>query len=314
MSLRKMSLLFVMFGIASLLLTPVRGEGKKRLIYEKDLVPIFQKSCTKCHGAKKSKGGLRLDNAKEFKTGGNNGAVAVSGDPEHSALYTLIVLPANDEDVMPAKGDVLTKKQTDLIATWIRQGGYFEDGTSLKDVAKDFEKKVDKRVSVLDKLSLDVKVPDASLIKSFKAMGVEIKSLSKNGRLLAIDFGQINKSAKITSADLSKLARFSDQLISLDLAGLKLADKDLSFLSKLKRLKHLHLANSDANDAALKHIKTLSELQTLNLYNTKVTDAGLTYLTGLKKLKNLYLWKSKATSKGAAKLKTTLKNLKISLG
>src|SRR5262245_7008463 len=35
--------------------------GKKGVTYDKDIRPIFEKSCFKCHGPEKQKGKLRLD-------------------------------------------------------------------------------------------------------------------------------------------------------------------------------------------------------------------------------------------------------------
>ena len=44
--------------------------------------------------------------------------------PSKSPLYTR-VLPADDDDRMPPKGDPLTAKQQDLIRQWIGQGADF---------------------------------------------------------------------------------------------------------------------------------------------------------------------------------------------
>ena len=41
--------------------------------YEKDIKPLFERSCFKCHGAEKQKGKLRLDSLEATLKGGSNG-------------------------------------------------------------------------------------------------------------------------------------------------------------------------------------------------------------------------------------------------
>src|SRR5919108_5711949 len=99
---------------------PVRGEGK--VDFAKDIHPILQQSCVKCHGPEKQKGKLRLDSKEAAFKGGKEGAVIVAGDAAKSELYRRITLPEGDDDIMPNEGDPLTKAQTDLFREWINQG------------------------------------------------------------------------------------------------------------------------------------------------------------------------------------------------
>src|SRR5262245_13536437 len=52
----------------------------KNVTYAKDIKPIFEKSCTKCHGAEKQKGKLRLDSLEAALKGGEDGKVVLPGD------------------------------------------------------------------------------------------------------------------------------------------------------------------------------------------------------------------------------------------
>src|SRR5262247_3597983 len=47
--------------------------------YAKDVKPIFEKSCIKCHGAEKQKGKLRLDTVAAVLKGGEDGQVIQPG-------------------------------------------------------------------------------------------------------------------------------------------------------------------------------------------------------------------------------------------
>src|ERR1043166_5691640 len=46
---------------------------KKGVTYDKDIKPIFEKSCFKCHGPDKQKSKLRLDSLAAVVKGGENG-------------------------------------------------------------------------------------------------------------------------------------------------------------------------------------------------------------------------------------------------
>lgn len=81
--------------------------------------PILKESCYSCHGEKKQKGGLRLDSLDAIRKGGKKGPVVKPGDSAESSLFQRISLPADDEDIMPAKGDHLSADKIAAIGKWI---------------------------------------------------------------------------------------------------------------------------------------------------------------------------------------------------
>ena len=97
--------------------------AKKDLTYAKDIKPLFEKSCFKCHGTEKQKGKLRLDSLEAVKKGGEDGEVIVVGKSEKSPLVHAIAALDPDMTMPPeGKGDPLTKEQVGLIRAWIDQG------------------------------------------------------------------------------------------------------------------------------------------------------------------------------------------------
>ena len=116
---------------------------KSEVDFEKHILPIFQQSCFECHSdpamrkGNKPQGGLRLDMPEFIRTGGDAGAFIVAGKPDESLLYQLINLPEDDDNVMPANGDLLSQDQIALIKNWIESGGSFGDwkGTDGLDTA-----------------------------------------------------------------------------------------------------------------------------------------------------------------------------------
>ena len=96
---------------------------KKDVTYAKDIKPLFEKSCFKCHGPDKQKGKLRLDSLEAVKKGGEDGEVIVAGKSEKSTLVHAIAALDPDMTMPPeGKGDPLTKEQIGLVRAWIDQG------------------------------------------------------------------------------------------------------------------------------------------------------------------------------------------------
>ncbi|MDC0613793.1 DUF1549 domain-containing protein, partial [Akkermansiaceae bacterium] len=90
--------------------------------YQKDVAPILENHCVKCHGEEKQKSGLRLDQRPLMLKGGDSGLPAVvPGKPEKSFLLEVISDP-DHEIAMPPKGDRLTKEHITTLRTWIADG------------------------------------------------------------------------------------------------------------------------------------------------------------------------------------------------
>jgi hypothetical protein len=93
--------------------------------FAKDVFPILQRSCFECHDAKLQKGKLRLDERElVFK----NPDVVVKGDAAKSELYRRITLPKGHDDIMPSRGEPLSKAQISAIKSWIDAGAVWPDG------------------------------------------------------------------------------------------------------------------------------------------------------------------------------------------
>ncbi len=114
--------------------------------FEKDIHPIFEDSCTRCHGDQRPKGGLQLTTLEGTLKGGKDGKMVV---PEHSEKSPLVfsVASIDGKVSMPPKprpprpgmnGNTnaptappaaqqhpwkpLTPEQVGLIRAWIDQG------------------------------------------------------------------------------------------------------------------------------------------------------------------------------------------------
>jgi len=85
--------------------------------FAKDVLPIFESSCFKCHGGNKTEKGLDLKTYASVMLGSQNGAVIVAGDADNSLLFKAV-----SSGKMPKRGTKLTPQQLDLIKNWINSG------------------------------------------------------------------------------------------------------------------------------------------------------------------------------------------------
>jgi len=91
--------------------------------FAKDIKPIFDKSCIKCHGEEKQKAKLRLDSLEWALKGADGEEVVKKGKSADSELVHSVARVNEDEAMPPeGKGDPLTKEQVGLIRAWIDQG------------------------------------------------------------------------------------------------------------------------------------------------------------------------------------------------
>jgi mono/diheme cytochrome c family protein len=109
--------------------------------FARDIKPLFDASCVKCHGAEKAKNGFRLDSRAHALAGGDHGVDIVPGDSAKSPLVHFVVGLVPDMDMPPkGKAEPFTTAQVGLLRAWIDQGAKWDRD----DVAGDVRKPVDK--------------------------------------------------------------------------------------------------------------------------------------------------------------------------
>lgn len=106
-------------------LPPVSSQ--KGVTFAKDIKPIFEKSCVKCHGGEKPKARLRLETLEGTIKGSKDGPDIIAGKSGESPLVYAIAHVGDEDNFMPPlknKANIgpLTKEQVGLIRAWIDQG------------------------------------------------------------------------------------------------------------------------------------------------------------------------------------------------
>jgi mono/diheme cytochrome c family protein len=98
--------------------------------FSREVLPLLEQQCFKCHGPEKQKGGLRFDTKEgAFKTGESGEQSIVPGHANESRLIKL-VSSSDDAERMPSKGEALSAMQIDLLKRWIDAGAEWPEAAA----------------------------------------------------------------------------------------------------------------------------------------------------------------------------------------
>ncbi len=102
--------------------------------FTRDVRPIFERSCFRCHGPERPKSGFRLDTRDWALKGGDNGVDIIPGDGTKSSLVHYVARLVADME-MPPEGKIepLTAEEVGLIRAWIDQGAAWDSVTAPKE-------------------------------------------------------------------------------------------------------------------------------------------------------------------------------------
>ena len=174
--------------------------------FVKEVKPILESRCVKCHSSSKDKGDLNLETLEVSKKGGESGPAVVPGNPAKSLLIEKVKLPADHDDIMPPKGDPLSKKQISILEKWIQDGAKWPQGIVLKEIQPATDSKPAKKVDIkvpeipqghkvlaADKGIIAIIGYDGKIQWQYKARNVHALQMLENGNVLF----QINRTTVI---------------------------------------------------------------------------------------------------------------------
>ncbi len=301
------------FLIALLVAAPVCGVD-----FQKEILPIFESHCVKCHNADKAMGKLKLDSAAGIEEKWAADAhLLTKGEPDQSELYERLVLPKDDKKRMPKGADPLDQDSIDLIAAWIKEGAPFTAAVApaADQPAADTPAEVaaPPEQPALEPLPLpEVPAAPQEAIDQLIKSGAKVMNLYSGSNLLEVTF--VVAPQPPTDETMKLLASVAPQVMMLNLKNAQATGAGWSELAKLTNLTALNVQNSSFSDAAAKNLEGLERLESLNLYGTGVTDAVLEPLKSLQRLQKLYLWKTHVTYDAAAAFGKEKPDLEWNLG
>jgi mono/diheme cytochrome c family protein len=119
------------FSLLSLCVATTASAQLAQPDFVKDVKPILEANCVRCHQESKDKGDLRMDNREDFFEGGTEEESVVPGDLEASGIIKRILLRPIDEGYMPDKGRALEPQEIDTLVAWVKSGAHWPDGVTL---------------------------------------------------------------------------------------------------------------------------------------------------------------------------------------
>lgn len=111
-----------------------RSTAADEVDFKKDIAPVLEASCVKCHNPEKKKGKLDMSTKEAFMKGGGEGKIVEAGKSADSSLIKVIALPEDDDAAMPPKDKAPrpTAAQVTALKKWIDEGAKWPDGVTLK--------------------------------------------------------------------------------------------------------------------------------------------------------------------------------------
>ncbi|HEB52799.1 MAG TPA: hypothetical protein ENI87_06055 [bacterium] len=290
-----------------------RRQDEPEVDFQKDVAPILVARCIECHGPEEQEGDLRLD-AREFvfPEGEEDYWTVFPNEPEDSELLRRIGLGLDDDDVMPAKGEPLTKSQQALIERWIRQGAAWPQ-------AADEWIAAELAAQVLPKITFELPDVDgagaaaiAAAVKKLAGLGVVVQRVAADTEALEVNLSLLRD--KVGDDELALLRPLAPVLVWLNASRTAITDAGARHLAALTQLRRLNVANTELSDRGFRALAGLARLEYLNAYGTSLGDEGLARLAELPRLAKVYAWQSKVTAAGVAALKDDLTKVQVDRG
>jgi mono/diheme cytochrome c family protein/uncharacterized membrane protein len=264
--------------------------GNAGTFYAKRIHPIFDANCIACHGASKSKGGLRLDSYEELMKGGKDGPVIVPRDTTHSTLLQRISLPVDNARAMPAEGrPPLKPEEITILRAWVEAGA--SPSTENVTVAGPSNPE-------------QAEETPARPVGDYSALMVELSRMraSQGPKLLPVSSKPSDGLILITAdvpgsfddAALAGFERFAPYIVEVDLARTAVTDQSFETLATFTSLRTVHLEGTRVTGARIDKLSRLSQLSYINLSETKLSPAALSILRSFKNLRHLYTFDTPA--------------------
>ncbi len=307
----RLSFLFVL-----LVSTSVAVGQKGPVDFERDILPLFERSCFECHGTprknaqgnlRRPKAGLRLDGKAWILRGSDDGSIVAPKKPESSELFLRVSLPRDDPDLMPPKGDPLSKEERETVRRWIAEGASFggwqgnlTSGASDAKAPRRSARGAGPARKELVDLARGLAPVSKAVRAQLSALGAVVENVDAEGKLLAVHFA--SHEARIGDKQVEALKSVRDNVVRLDLARTKITDRSLARIAAMPRLLRLDLTDTAISNSGLRKLKSAPRLRELVLCGTSIDEKAVKVIAAVKTLRSLYVWRTGISENALAEL------------
>lgn len=125
----RLALILIVLGVWNSWVVFGMAQEPSSIDFQRDVLPIFEKHCTACHGAAKQTSDLRLDLRAAILKGSGSGEILKVGDASQSRVIE-VVTGADPDYQMPPEGEKLSDAEVDILRKWIDQGATGPDDSA----------------------------------------------------------------------------------------------------------------------------------------------------------------------------------------
>lgn len=293
-----------------------REINTRQTVFEAAVLPLFDRKCAGCHTQSKAKGRLILTSFEHVMKGGKTGKLWEGSDVTHSLLLTRLMLPPDDKKHMPPTDKPqLTADELSFLRVWIARGADTErtlDAYADNDPVKQSAVKilaVNQRSNAAPRYTFDFADPDkiTGLNNPYRA----VFQLAQQEPALEADFF-VRQAFDVKS--LTELTVVKEQLVSMSLAKMPIADPDLALLARFSNLESLNLNGTDIAGSTLADLKELEKLRSLSVSGTNVTAQQVSVLGTFKSLKKVFIWNTAVSAADVQGLQAQYPNIAWEIG
>jgi uncharacterized membrane protein len=286
----------------------------KNVSFDRDVLPILESRCVECHGAGRTRAGLRLDSLDHARSADE--WVIAPGDPDASDLVTRITLPETEDGTMPPDGPRLTDGEINTIRVWI---------ASLSGVPADVADLVEPGLPADPSNSAqevsgqaqqeqpgEPSPAEIAAIKAIRDLGAHVGPIASDSDSIELNASLAGKS--FTDDSLTRILPIAPRVERLDLSGTAVTDASLPSLIRFTRLERLNLSRTAVTRAGAPSIAAIRCLRVLNIGRTAVDDPALADIVQCESLERIYAWGSLITTEAAERAMAANQGLAIDLG
>ncbi|HGY91007.1 MAG TPA: hypothetical protein ENK43_07530 [Planctomycetes bacterium] len=298
---------------------------KSPVDFEREVLPIFKRACFECHGTPRKdsqgkirgpKAGLRLDGKAWLLRGSDNGTILAPKRPKASELYLRVSLPADDPDVMPPKGELLSEGEVETVRRWIAEGASFGSWQGVL-VGGNPRVSPPRRSSGgagdarkgLSELAKGLSPASRAAREKLVAMGAVIENMDGAGKLVSVHFA--SHEGRIGDKQVEALKAIQDNIVRLDLSRTRITDRSLARVAAMPRLLRLDLTDTAITNAGLRKLSRAPRLRELVLCGTKVDDQAIKALGSSGTLRSVYIWRTEISENGLSELAALLPQARV---
>lgn len=299
--------------VVSLLLSLAPLAAQAKVDFQKQIAPLLISRCIECHGPKEQKGDLRLDaRAFAFLEGDEDMWTVIPKKPDDSELIHRIGLAADDEDIMPAKGEPLSKEQQALFTKWVAEGADWPPAAD-KWIADELAAQVLPKITFdLPDLSGDQQKAIEAAIDALRKKGIVVQQVAADTTAVEVNMSLLRD--KVTDQEIAMLRPLAPVLVWLNASRTAMTDAGAKHVGSLTQLRRLNVANTKLGDKGYSAFVPLKQLEYLNAYGTGLGDDGLAIVASLPKLNKLYAWQTKVSKAGVKAIKDHFARVEVDLG